>query len=95
MATSIKATRPSRLPIDRLAAMGAFAKVVEFNSFTAAARDLGLSKSAVSKLVAGLEDEMGARLLNRTTRRLSLTEAGLAFYQGAQRAHEVPASRGR
>jgi DNA-binding transcriptional LysR family regulator len=66
--------------------MAAFARVVDLNGFSAAAKDLGLSKSKVSKLVACLEDEMGARLLNRTTRRLSLTEAGQAFYQGAQRA---------
>ncbi len=70
---------------DRLAAMAVFAKVVDLNGFSAAARELGVSKSAVSKQVARLEDDMGARLLNRTTRRLSLSEAGLAFYQGAQR----------
>lgn len=86
MARRDTAPRLKRPATDRLAAMAAFAKVVEFNSFSGAARDLGLSKSAVSKLVACLEDEMGARLLNRTTRRLSLTEAGLAFYEGAQRA---------
>ena len=86
MAVSNKTARLKRPATDRLAAMAAFAKIVELNSFSAAARDLGLSKSVVSKLVACLEDEMGARLLNRTTRRLSLTEAGLAFYQGAQRA---------
>jgi len=85
MASSNKTRRHKRPATDRLAAMAAFAKVVELNGFSAAARDLGLSKSAVSKLVACLEDEMGARLLNRTTRRLSLTEPGLAFYEGAQR----------
>jgi len=85
MSDHAKTGRIKRPPTDRLAALGTFAKVVELNGFSAAARDLGLSKSAVSKLVACLEDEMGARLLNRTTRRLSLTEAGLAFYQGAQR----------
>ncbi len=62
--------------MDRLAAMQAFVKVVELGSFSAAADQLDLSKSAVSKMVRGLEDHLGARLLNRTTRRLGLTEAG-------------------
>ncbi len=62
-----------------------FSRVVEAGSFSAAARLLGLSKSAVSKRVAGLEDRLGARLLNRTTRRLSLTEVGAAFHQRAVR----------
>jgi len=70
---------------ERLAALATFAKVVELNGFSAAAREIGVSKSAVSKQVARLEDDMGARLLNRTTRRLSLTEPGRAFYQGALR----------
>ena len=80
-----KPARLDRPASDRLAAIAVFAKVVELNGFSAAARELGISKSAVSKRIARLEDEMGARLMNRTTRRLSLSEAGLAFYQGAQR----------
>jgi DNA-binding transcriptional LysR family regulator len=71
--------------VDDLSAMAVFARVVEMESFSGAARDLGLSKSAVSKRVAHLEDRMGLRLLNRTTRRLSLTEAGAAFYEGCRR----------
>ncbi|MCB2099550.1 MAG: LysR family transcriptional regulator [Rhodobacterales bacterium] len=71
--------------MDTLNGMAVFAKVVETGSFSGAARDLGQSKSAVSKQVARLEDRLKARLLNRTTRRLSLTEVGQAFYDRAQR----------
>lgn len=63
-----------------------FCRVVEQGSFTAAAEALGLSKGAVSKYVGRLEARLGVRLLNRTTRRLSLTEAGEAFYHRAARA---------
>lgn len=72
--------------MDLLTGMAIFAKVVETQSFTAASDALGLSKSAVSKQVSRLEDRLGARLLNRTTRRLSLTEVGEAFYERAARA---------
>ena len=59
-------------------AMLVFARVVERQSFTAAAQVLGLSKSAVSERVTALEEQLGARLLQRTTRRLALTPAGMA-----------------
>ena len=71
--------------VTRLAAMAIFAQVVDARSFSGAARALGLSKSAVSKQIARLEDRLGARLLNRTTRRLSVTEAGAAFYERCAR----------
>lgn len=62
-----------------------FAAVAEAGSFSAAARALGVSKSAVSKQVSQLEATVGARLLQRTTRRLSLTEAGAALLARGQR----------
>jgi DNA-binding transcriptional LysR family regulator len=68
-----------------LAGMAVFAKVAEARSFSEAARRLGLSKSMVSKEVARLEKSLGARLLNRTTRKLSLTEVGAAFYEHCAR----------
>lgn len=71
--------------MDRLNEMQAFVTVVDQGGFTDAARKLGISKSAVSKHVAALEDRLGARLLNRTTRRVSPTEIGLAFYDRAIR----------
>ncbi|MCZ4281838.1 LysR family transcriptional regulator [Kiloniella laminariae] len=64
--------------------MAVFAAVVEYESFTASARALGVSKSAVSKQINRLEDRLGIRLLNRTTRRLSLTEAGAVFFESCQ-----------
>lgn len=69
--------------MDKLSGMSVFASVVEARSFTGAARQLGMSKAAVSKQVSRLEERLGARLLNRTTRRLSLTEVGAAFYERA------------
>lgn len=71
--------------MDDLAGMAVFARVVEASSFTEAARRLGTSKAAVSKQVSRLEERLGARLLNRTTRRLSLTEVGAAFYEHCAR----------
>ena len=71
--------------MDNFTAMAVFTRVVEANSFTEAARRLGMSKAAVSKQVSKLEERLGARLLNRTTRRLSLTEVGAAFYERSAR----------
>ncbi len=65
--------------MDLLASIRTFNRVADLESFAAAARDLGLSTSSVSRLVGDLEDDLGVRLLNRTTRRLSLTEAGAAY----------------
>jgi DNA-binding transcriptional LysR family regulator len=64
-----------------LTELAIFAQVVESKSFSAAAAQLGLSKSAVSKYIARLEADLGARLLNRTTRHFSLTESGAVLYE--------------
>lgn len=66
--------------MDKFQEMSAFAAVVDAGSFVRAADALGLSKTAVSRLVSELEARLGARLLHRTTRRLSLTEAGEVFH---------------
>ncbi|MEM6390821.1 MAG: LysR family transcriptional regulator [Pseudomonadota bacterium] len=71
--------------MDRLTEMEAFATVVDQGGFTDAAKKMGISKSAVSKHVSSLESRLGARLLNRTTRRVSPTEIGLAYYDRARR----------
>ncbi len=65
---------------DNLTAMMLFARVVELQSFSAAARALGLSKSHVSREIARLEVRLGIRLLQRTTRKMALTELGQAYY---------------
>src|SRR3546814_16005703 len=65
-----------------------FAGGVECGACSPAALRLGISKSAVSKQVARLEDRLGVRLLNRTTRRLSLTEAGATVYAACRRVLE-------
>lgn len=69
------------MAVDRLADMSVFVQVVEQGGFSAAARRLGLSPSAVSKLVGRLEDRLGARLLHRTTRSLTPTAEGLAYVE--------------
>jgi DNA-binding transcriptional LysR family regulator len=74
--------------VDRLAAMETFVRVVETGSFSAAARTLNLGQPAVSKAVLHLEERLGVRLLMRSTRALSPTEAGRNFYDHAKRAIE-------
>jgi len=69
--------------VDRLAAIQVFAQVVETGSFAKAAERLDLSTSAASRQVAELEAHLQTRLLNRTTRRVSLTESGQQFYERA------------
>ena len=72
--------------MDRLSDIAVFVRTVEQGSFTAAAESLGLSKAAVSKYVGRLEDRLGVRLMNRTTRKLTLTEAGELLFRGASPA---------
>jgi LysR family transcriptional regulator for bpeEF and oprC len=67
--------------MDRLLALQAFARVVELGGFTKAADSLQLSKTTVSDLVQGLENHLGVRLLQRTTRRVNATSDGAAFYE--------------
>lgn len=67
--------------MDLLSAMSIFVRVVDLKSFSLAANELGISSSSVSKQVSQLEKHIGARLLQRTTRHLSVTEAGAAYYE--------------
>ena len=69
--------------MDRLEGMKIFLRVVESGSFSAVARELGTGQPAISKQVAALEERLGAQLLMRTSRSLSLTEAGRDFYEFA------------
>jgi len=89
--------------MDQLTAVRTFIRVADLGSFAAAARDLGVSTSSVSRLVGDLEDHLGVRLLSRTTRRIGLTEAGDAYREEArgivdafdqltERAHEHAAT---
>lgn len=74
--------------MDRLAAMEAFVLVVDTGSFSVAARRLKVGQPAVSKLIAQLEDRLGVKLLVRTTRGMTATEAGLNYYERARRSIE-------
>ena len=74
--------------MDALADVAVFVRVVERGSFTLAADELEISRAVVSKYVSRLEERLGARLLHRTTRRLSLTEAGAALFEASRGAIE-------
>src|SRR5215467_13222266 len=74
--------------MDRLAAMDAFIRVVDAGSFSGAAKQLRMGQPAVSKAIVQLEERLSARLLLRTTRRLTPTEAGRDFYERAKRSIE-------
>ena len=67
--------------MDRLSSMRVFTKVIDAGSFAGAARELNLSPAVVTRLVADLEEHLGTRLINRTTRSLALTEAGGAYLE--------------
>lgn len=67
--------------MDRLHSMRAFARVIDAGSFAGAAREMNLSPAVVTRLVADLEEHLGARLINRTTRRLALTDIGEAYLE--------------
>jgi DNA-binding transcriptional LysR family regulator len=71
--------------MDRIDAMQAFVAVADLQGFAPAARKLGLSPSGVTRLIAALEDRLGARLLQRTTRQVALTDAGSRYLERARR----------
>jgi len=89
--------------VDQLAEMRVFVRAIERGTFAVAASDLGLTPSAVSKLVSRLEARLGVRLVNRTTRKLALTAEGETYFQSGRRLieavdgleDEVAASAGR
>src|ERR1700756_3344240 len=69
--------------MDRMTSMATFVKVVDVGGFSAAGRVLSMSASMVTNHVQSLEERLGVRLLNRSTRKLSLTEVGQAYYERA------------
>jgi len=77
--------------LDNLKRMVIFTHVVDSGSFSAAAQRLGIAKSAISKHIKALEKSVGARLLNRNTRNLSLTDVGEAYYKSCVRVVEAAA----
>lgn len=75
--------------LEGFGALPIFVVVVETGGFSSAARQLGISKSAVSKRITLLEDQLGVKLLHRTTRKLSLTEAGEHYFEHAAQAYKA------
>lgn len=71
--------------MDRLQSMQVFCRVIDLNGFAAAARDLDLSPSVITRLINELEEHLGSRLINRTTRKLVLTEAGERYLEHVRR----------
>jgi LysR family transcriptional regulator, regulator for bpeEF and oprC len=71
--------------MDKLQAMQVFTKVVDANSFSGAAHALNMTRSSVTTIIQGLEAYLKVRLLNRTTRRISLTPDGAAYYERCSR----------
>jgi DNA-binding transcriptional LysR family regulator len=71
--------------VDRFDAMQTFIRVIEKGSFSAVAKERGIGQPAISKQMSALEDELGTELLHRTSRSISLTEAGRDFYESALR----------
>jgi DNA-binding transcriptional LysR family regulator len=82
--------------MDRLDAIKVFVRVVECGNFSAVAREMGMGQPAISKQIAALETHLGAQLLMRTSRNLSLTEAGRDFYESAvQLLNDLDAAESR
>src|ERR1700753_528583 len=71
--------------MDRIDAMQAFVTVADLKGFAPAARKLGLSPSGVTRLIAALEERLGVRLLQRTTRQVALTDAGARYLERVRR----------
>src|ERR1700739_395270 len=69
------------VPMDRMTAMVTFVKVIEAGGFAAAGRKLGISPSTVTTQIQTLEERLGTRLLNRSTRRVSLSEIGKTYHE--------------
>lgn len=100
--STIRQRIPGNNDLNNFSDIVAFVRVAEAHSFVAAAQTLGMSPSAISKAITRLEERLGARLLNRTTRSLSLTDVGQNFYESCrvalgqldQAESEVTESRG-
>jgi DNA-binding transcriptional LysR family regulator len=70
--------------MDRLTALASFVRICELGSFSAAAQDFGLSQPSISQQIRGLEAHLGVRLFNRTTRHVTLTDAGANYLDRAR-----------